>query len=340
MAELLPDEAAAFRACGAADPVTARQLRVALGDVEHLLTWHRAGFDAAEVLRLRADGVTDVQAALAQRKAAAKSLAAALLAPDDDGVPPPATVIAMEAGTAASKPAPASKSVDAGAKADKPKRSAGPKADWTPEGGAWIGWSVFESQDGALPSPGADVLSRPLAGGRMDVLIASEGVALPTLAFSATELHVEEGWQESLDAYRAAAGQAPKPGQWQLVAMAPLQAKLFWGLHFRASLTPWGQAIDFDAHETWLQRWARKAEDFGEAGLPVTCVVGRTASRGWFFAAPGSELDLKEPGVVAVERTEPEKAWREAVERFCQIMGLGKQQAGWHLLALDPSEAS
>ena len=45
-ADLLPDEAAAFKACGARDPDTARRLRQKLGDVEQLLNWYRAGFSA------------------------------------------------------------------------------------------------------------------------------------------------------------------------------------------------------------------------------------------------------------------------------------------------------
>lgn len=56
-ADLMADEAAAFKACGASDPATAHQLRHALGDVEHLLAWHRAGYEVAEVLKLRHQGV-------------------------------------------------------------------------------------------------------------------------------------------------------------------------------------------------------------------------------------------------------------------------------------------
>jgi len=68
-ADLLPDEAAAFKACGARDPETARRLRQQLGDVEQLLNWYRAGFSAEEVLRLRDAGVQNVFAAMQQRDA-------------------------------------------------------------------------------------------------------------------------------------------------------------------------------------------------------------------------------------------------------------------------------
>jgi hypothetical protein len=68
-ADLLPDEAAAFKACGARDPETARRLRQHLGDVEQLLNWYRAGFSADEVLRMRDAGVKNVFAAVQQRDA-------------------------------------------------------------------------------------------------------------------------------------------------------------------------------------------------------------------------------------------------------------------------------
>jgi len=123
------------------------------------------------------------------------------------------------------------------------------------------------------------------------------------------------------------------------MALAPLGAQLHWGLLFKTPSSPWGQAIDFDAHETWDQRWKRKAEEFGEAGLPPTCAVGRTLSRGWFIAAPGSLIEHRDAAPRILERLEPEKAWREAVERFCQIMGLGKQLPGWHLSVLEELKA-
>jgi hypothetical protein len=333
-AELLPDEAAAFRACGAADPAIARELRTALGDVEQLLVWHRAGFAPAEVLRFRAEGV-DVEAAVAQRKGSAKALAAAMLAPDPETVPLPGAVLAMEART----PAPTVTVAKLGPNGAKAKRSAGPAADWSPEGGAWIGWSVFEEGGGDPGSPSAGALSRSLSGGLMDVAVASEGVALPSLPFSAPDLEIEGAWQAELDRHRQALGRSPQPGHWQLMALAPQAAQLYWGLLFKTPSSPWGHAIDFDADETWDKRWKRKAEEFGEAGLPPSCVVGRTPSRGWFIAAPGSLIEHREAQPLALEQVVPQKAWREAVERFCQIMGLGKQAAGWHLVALDPSAA-
>lgn len=326
-ADLLPDEASAFRACGAQDPETARKLRAALGDVEHLLTWHRSGFDAAEVLRLRAEGVADVKAALAQRKAAAKSLAAAMLAPEAEALPTPSELLRIEA----TLPAP-SAPAKAAAPAAKGKRSAGPAADWTPEGGAWIGWAVFNPA-GEPAAPGKDALSRKLAGGCMDVAVASEGVALPTMPFSAADLHVEESWQGALDLYRGGRGLDAEPGRWQLVAMAPMQARLHWGLLFRTLASPWSQAFDFDAHETWEQRWKRRAEEIGDPGAKPTCLVTRTATRGWAIAAPGSVVEHSGEAPLALDGTTPEGAWREAVDRFCQVMGLGKLEAGWHLLA-------
>jgi hypothetical protein len=69
-ADFAPEEAATYKACGAEYPSTALSLRQDLGDLEHLLAWHRDGFDAAEISRLRAAGVKNAAQALAQKQAA------------------------------------------------------------------------------------------------------------------------------------------------------------------------------------------------------------------------------------------------------------------------------
>jgi hypothetical protein len=73
----------------------------------------------------------------------------------------------------------------------------------------------------------------------------------------------------------------------------------------------------------------------GDPGLKPTCRVTRTANRGWAIAAPDSIVEHAGTEPLGLEKTQAEAAWREAVDRFCQVMGLGKLEAGWHLLALE-----
>lgn len=301
--DLLPDEAAAFKACGAGDPQTARDLRHALGDVENLLAWHRAGFDTAEVLKLRAEGVKDPEAALKARRQAAT----------------PRAPIAPSAAPAHKPPVrPGSLAPELGA-----------------EGGAWMGWGVFEPAGGDMDRPRSLTRSRALGRGLVDLVNASEGVALAGLAHSTPSLEVDPEWQPQLDWHRQAVGRDSRPGRWLLAALPPLQARLFWGLHFKTPVSPWGTAIDFDASETWIQRWKRKAEEFGEPGLAVPCEVWRTSSGGWAMAGRGSCQTQRALEPKFVEPLAPEQDWIEAIDRFCLIMGLGQREQAWHLLAVE-----
>jgi hypothetical protein len=311
-ADLLPDEAAAFKACGATDPAQARDLRHALGDVENLLAWHRAGFATAEVLKLRAEGVKDVEAALKARRAEQAK-----------ATPVPAPIRTAGAGVRAP-----------GGEAPRTKRSA-PVPDLGAEGGAWVGWAVYEPGGGELDKPRSLTRSRALGEGLVDVVNASEGVALNGAPCSLPSLLVDAQWQEQLDWHRQSAGRESQPGRWLLAALPPLRAQLYWGLIFKTPVSPWGTAIDFDSSETWAQRWKRKAEEFGEPGLAVPCQVSRTPSGGWVIAAPGSMLEHEGPQPRPLDALDPDVAWIEAVDRFCLIMGLGKKEQAWHLLALE-----
>lgn len=325
-ADLLPDEAAAFKACGATDAATARQLRQALGDVEHLLAWHRAGFDTAEVLKLRAEGVTDVEAASKARQAAAKETARLMMAEAAEA-PTPGAAASRTASTEAGD---APRTAD-----DAPKRKPkAPQPEMGSEGGAWMGWAVFEPGPSDLEKPRDLTRSRALGGGVVDVVSASEGVALESLPYATPALDVDPEWQAQLDWHRQALGREAQPGQWLLAALPPLSARLYWGLLFKTPASPWGTAIDFDATETWAQRWKRRAEEWGEAGAVCPCEVGRTPSGGWFVEAKGSRMDLGSGELRRLDRLQPGTVWQEAVDSFCLTMGIGKQAPAWCLLAV------
>ena len=241
-ADLLPDEAAAFKACGANDPTTARQLRQAFGDVEHLLLWHRAGFEVAEVLRLRAKGVQTVADAVAQRdtlglsspqvksfysiktekapvvvpvKAEVEPLQEKIITPESKPNRPPEVLPwAQERAMRL-----------LGVKFDSDEAA----LDAVPaDGGAWLGWGVFQPATKVSRRGSAGAFSLAFAGGRMDVAAESEGMASERQTFAPPRMDPRDLWQERLDLLRTAQGEKPLPGQWYLHAWAPYKAWLFW----------------------------------------------------------------------------------------------------------------
>jgi hypothetical protein len=348
-ADLLPDEAAAFKACGASDPAMARSLRQALGDVEHLLAWHRAGFQVAEVLRLRNSGVHSVADAVTQRQ----SLGPALKATASffgEGAPSPAKK---------PSPAPAPKVEEAPVlpeeKADRTEEALENGVSWAQartlrcfgilceseadalsagptDGGAWMGWGALDGSGKPLGgSSAAFALSLESAG--VDVVGESEGVALPGRTFEPPRLQPKETWQGSLDALRAARGLDPLPGSWHLHRWAPSRAWLFWGLAFKTAAVPWGDAMDFDSHETWLQRWARKTQEWGDDGLACPCAIGRSVGGGWWIGIKASLVGPEGSGPQAIQPAAMLPSWREAMQDFCLKMGVGARAGQWHLVA-------
>lgn len=311
-ANFMPDEAAAFNACGAKDPATARSLRHAFGDVENLLAWHRAGFASADILRFKSEGVREPEAALRLVRGAAKAAAEA----------------------AAPKPAPVAPPT-AAPEQPKPRSKPKPAPSFGPDGGAWMGWGIVEATGEPVGPGDADACSRALGAAQADVLVASEGVALQALPHSLPSLQIGEDWQALLDAYRQSLGRERKPGRWWVCGLPPLKARIYWGLHFRSSISPWGKAIDFDSSETWQQRWKRKAEEFGEAGLNLPCEVTRTPAGGWCMVAKGSQSDFQGSEAQPLDLDGAPAEWSEAVDRFCLIMGIGRPAQAWHLLAVE-----
>jgi hypothetical protein len=350
-ADLLPDEAAAFKACGAQDPAMARRLRQALGDVEHLLAWHRAGFEVADVLRLRSSGVQNVAQALTQRQAQAPTL--------------------KRGGFYGTEPVPARRpeapsawteepsSIQAEKEAEAPVQARSEdEASWAQaralrcfgalcedeasalaavpaQGGAWMGWGALETEGSAAAGGSPEAYTLDLGGGLMGTVAESEGVAVPGKSFAPPRMQARDGWQSRLDALRGARGLPPSPGQWHLHAWAPSRAWLFWGLAFKTAAVPWGEAMDFDSHETWLQRWARKTQEWGDDGMACPCAVGRSVGGGWWVAikpsVQGSALGASKPQAIQAATMAP--AWRDALQDFCLKMGVGARAGQWYLLA-------
>lgn len=340
-ADLLPDEAAAFKACGAQDPVTAQQLRQHLGDVEYLLAWHRAGFDVAEVLRLRGQGVRSVEEAVALRAARAEA------APEPVKIKIEA--VRPQAPALAAPLAPAPKPVAVTLPPPDPERWAQHRA-WhsfglplegaaealaaqPPQGGAWLGWGVFDPHGDSPPGGTLDAFTLALGAGRMDVVASSEGVALPQRHHLPPHWAAAADWQARLDALRGARGQASLPGGWHLHAWAPARAVLFWGLTSKTIAVPWGEAIDFDSSETWVQRWARRSAEAGKPGVACPCRLGRTLQGGWWVGLPVSVLSCGAGETLAIAPPEFQVAWLADMEDFCLQMGMRYREPEWQLVA-------
>jgi hypothetical protein len=210
-----------------------------------------------------------------------------------------------------------------------------PAPEWGPEGGAWLGWGVYEAGGGDLDKPRKLTRCRALGGGLVDVVNASEAVALLSLPAQVPPLAVDPEWQAQLDWHRQSAGREAAPGEWLLLGLAPMKAVLFWGLVFKSSVSPWGSALDFNPAETWSQRWKRRCEEWGQPDLACPCKVGRTPSNGWAIEVPGSRVEQGGGAPSRLERTAPEAGWKEAVDAFALTMGIGKQAPGWVLLAVE-----
>jgi hypothetical protein len=200
-------------------------------------------------------------------------------------------------------------------------------------GGAWMGWGAFEPQAKEGAGGAYDAYTLPMAGGLMDVVAQSEGVALPTRSHAPFTLDAPSDWQERLDRLREARGKGTLPGQWYLSEWAPARAYLFWGLAFNALTVPWGQAIDFFFHETWRQRWARRVDEFGQKNLECPCTVGKTDRGAYWVAITPSLVATKGAPPAAIRPPAEEVLWRAQMEDFCLKIGMSVQPCKWHLVA-------
>lgn len=200
-----------------------------------------------------------------------------------------------------------------------------------------MGWAMPAAADAELSrGDGADLLE--IGGRRLGVVSASEGVALPGQAYDPPSLSVKEGWQARLDGLSDALGVEKAPGSWCLHAWKPYRAWLFWGLVYRSAAVPWGQTIDFESHETWQQRWARKTAEFGDDKMACPVKVGRTAGGGWWIGLKPSIIGSAGAVPKEIRPTLMQAAWRDAMSDFCLKMGIGSQAAAWHLLAGEEKE--
>ena len=199
-------------------------------------------------------------------------------------------------------------------------------------GGAWMGWGVFEPEPG-IGGGAYDAHTLPLAGGLVDVVAESEGVALPERAHSPRALGAPLAWQQRLDRLRGIRGKGPLPGHWHLHAWPSTQAVLFWGFAQKTIAVPWGEAVDFDSHEAWQQRWARRAAEQGHNGLDCPCAIGKTIRGYWWVAILPSVTRVSAGVPQPIKLKAVEEEWRAQMEDFCIIMGMRPQGARWHLVA-------
>ena len=143
-------------------------------------------------------------------------------------------------------------------------------------------------------------------------------------------------WQAApRDWLRAGRGEAAaQPGGWYLHGWAPgAGPRLFWGLVFKTTAVPWGEAMDFDSHETWPQRWARRCADMGEPGKICPFTIGRTPSGGRWLALKASferALKAARPGPCAWSMP-GKRPWERAMATFLPEDGL--QGAARHVAA-------
>lgn len=370
-ADLLPDESGIFVHCGAGEMGQALALRRALGDIEHFFPWYRAGFKAAETLQWLEQGVRSPEQAMEKRKFTA--LAAAAAAAQADLVKArPAPLPGLEAAAAeasapvavpdavpkaapapaapAVAPLPSGPSIFRGPPVAKelstPQRrakdllgvdcadDAAAFAARPAEGGAWIGWGVLDEQALAAQADGTQsAYSLPWGPGLFDLVLASEGAALPGGSLKPASFEPDPAWQERLDRLRAMRKAAPAPGAWHLSAWAPCGALLLWGLVWKGPEAPWAEAVDFNPAEPWRKRWDRKTEEWGEEGAKPSCVAGQVPGGAWYVGFAESLVRCGQERPLAFKAPWPAAAWREAFEDFCLKMEIHLQPAHWHLVA-------
>lgn len=367
-AGLLPDESGIFVHCGAGELQDALALRHHLGDIERYFPWYKAGFKALEALRWLAQGVRDPAEALNKRKfealAKASSAAQAELSAAKPAPLPGLDAAAAAAGKPAAAPSPGSP-VAAAASAPPsggepvpiirrsavitessiPQRRAqeqfgldlaedAAKVAVPPAGGAWLAWGALDEAAPALQAQGTQTAySFPWGPGLFDLVLASEGVALPGRAYQPSSFEPDAAWQERLDRLRSMRKAAVLPGAWHMLAWPPSAALLFWGLFWAGPQPPWADAVDFDAGEGWQKRWQRKTEEWGEEGAKPACSVVALPDGSWGVAHGASPVRCGQASPKAVQVPWPAAAWREGLEDFCLKMEIKLQPGRWHLVA-------
>ena len=356
--DLMADEAALFQFCGVGDPGLAHQLRAALGDVEWLGPWHRAGYAPDEVLALRAEGCRGPEQAPPPRPKEAA-------APDPGPAKPEGIVRFADAAAPAAKPA-----APAGAAQDAPPpmaaRAVAPVVDgaqaptrlfkaettWprlraeqlfgaptasdaeamalpVPAGSAWLGWGTIQAP--GLPLEGGAEAFVWAQGGRSLVVMAASELTAPSgKVVEVPDMRPDPLWQDGLDPLRHKLGLPKHGGAWILMGSPAQAGALAWGLVHPAGPPPWSAAVDYQEFESWTARWARKTEEWGEEGKAPNAKVGKLADGGWWIALP--ELTVAagaEPQGLAFTVVKP--AWNESLQEFCLKMEMPAAAGKWRL---------
>lgn len=118
-----------------------------------------------------------------------------------------------------------------------------------------------------------------------------------------------------------------------MLAWAPSSALLYWGLFWEGPQPPWADAVDFTASETWLKRWQRKTEEWGEEGAQSLCRVIQLPEGAWGVVYEASQVPCLQATPQTINAPWPAAAWREGLEDFCLKMEIKLQPGRWHLVA-------
>jgi hypothetical protein len=357
--DLLADEAALFQACGVADPPLAHQLRAALGDVELMPAWHRAGYAPEEILALKAEGCRGPEQAPPPKPKEAPPEPALVItyggikaegvARESNQVPLSDQEEPKPAPPSGPALAPAAKPLDG---VQAPTRFLKGEVSWArlraekllgveaateaealavplPAGSVWLGWGCLQSQ--ALPEASGDATAFVWQQGGTSLLVvaASELLAPAGKVLDALDMRGDPLWQEVLDPLRAKLGLPRHHGSWLLMASAEGGA-LAWGLVHPAGPPPWASAVDYQEKETWTARWARKTEEWGEDGKAPNAKVGRLADGSWWIALPEATAAAgAAPQSVGFSTAKP--AWTESLQEFCLKMEMPAKAGKWRL---------
>ena len=367
--DLLADEAALFQACGVAEPALAHQLRAALGDVELLPAWHRAGYAPDEVLALRAEGCRGPEQAPPPRPkdvppptlvishggVKADGVAQAVLKVALVDAPPAAAPAEAPTGAPGTEAAPlAPPAAPKGDGLQSFTRMLKGEASWArlraqqllgvdaateaealaaslPAGAVWLGWGSLQAQPLAQAGE-ADALVWQPPGAVLLVMAASERLARGGAVLDVPDLRPDPLWQEGLDGLRLKLGLPKHPGTWLLLAPAPDGGALAWGLVSPPGPPPWSQAVDYQERESWTARWGRKTEEWGEAGKAPNAKVGRLADGSWWIALPEATVAAgADPQSMAFAVVK--QPWMESLQEFCLKMEMPAKAGKWRLFS-------
>lgn len=296
----LPEEARCYMAAGVESAEEAARVRKAFGNFENLRPWIRAGFSLADSLMWKEKGARNADQAAALRERRQKVPAEA--APEPEAPPAPSV----------------------------PEVAA-------PGGPALIFWGrIFKkAPEGvdlpALPSGTCYVAAKD----SLQRCGKAEAIKAPEMLLE---------WRDEVDAACKAANlDAAAQGAFYLAcaeAGMPATARVsaFWGADFGPSQAPpWAGSMDHMPSESWLARFRRKVDEWGESG-DLHMVMGRGPGGSWLAMLKESLTQSEDGDAQALEHFDAHKAWRDHFEDFSRIMDLPLKRPRWMLGLVEVSE--